>query len=74
VDLRGFFYLLNFLKMDFIEFTCKLSPESEESLIVGTGETMLFSIYRGSTYMEVGLNKEDIDRLIPLLLKFYYNE
>lgn len=60
--------------MDFIEFTCKLMPESEESLIVGTGETMLFSIYKGSTYMEVGLNKEDIDRLIPLLLKFYYNE
>lgn len=60
--------------MDFIEFTCKLSPQSEESLIVGTGETMLFSIYKGSTYMEVGLNKEDIDRLIPLLLKFYYNE
>ena len=57
--------------MDFIEFTCKLCPESEESLIVGTGETMLFSIYKGSTYMEVGLNKEDIDRLIPLLLKFY---
>ena len=60
--------------MDFIEFRCKLIPESEESLIVGTGETMLFSIYKGSTYMEVGLNKEDMDRLIPLLLKFYYNE
>jgi len=60
--------------MDFIEFRCKLIPDSEESLIVGMGETMLFSIYKGSTYMEVGLNKEDLDRLIPLLLKFYYNE
>lgn len=59
---------------DFIEFTCKLMPDSDESLIVDIGETVLFSIYSGSKYMEVGLNKEDIDRLIPYLLKFYYNE
>ena len=38
---------------DFIEFTCKLMPDSDESLIVDIGETVLFSIYSGSKYMEV---------------------
>ena len=59
---------------DFKEFKCKLMPDSDESLIVDIGETVLFSIYSGSKYMEVGLNKNDIDILIPYLLKFYYNE
>jgi hypothetical protein len=58
---------------NYLEFTCKLSPEtSTEKLVIGNGETMLFEIWDGSKNMGVGLNKNDIEKLLPFLLKFYY--
>lgn len=73
---KGFFYVLKILKMeDWLQFDCKLSPENGESLLISDGTTMLFQIYKdGKDLGGVGLNRNDIEKLLPYLLKFYYNE
>lgn len=59
---------------DWLQFDCKLSPENGESLLVSDGNTMLFQVYKeGMSIGGVGLNKEDVGKLLPYLLKFYYN-
>ena len=59
---------------DWLQFDCKLSPENGESLLISDGTTMLFQIYKdGKDLGGVGLNRNDIEKLLPYLLKFYYD-
>jgi len=59
---------------DWLKFDCKLSPENGESLLISDGTTMLFQIYKdGKDLGGVGLNRNDIEKLLPYLLKFYYD-
>jgi len=58
----------------YLEFTCKLSPETTiEKLMVSDGHTMLFTIIKDGKFWEVGLDKKDIEKLLPYLLHFYYS-
>lgn len=61
---------------DWLNFDCKLSPETGDSLMVSDGQTMLFEIYDKDrkVYAGVGLNKDDIEKLLPYLLNFYYSK
>jgi hypothetical protein len=55
---------------DYLEFTCKLSPESGDRLFVSAGGTVLFDITNGENSIGVGLDEEDIKELIQYLIRF----
>jgi hypothetical protein len=60
---------------DWLKIDCKLSPENGESLLVSDGTTMLFQIYKdGKDIGGVGLNRNDIEKLLPYLVKWYYEK
>jgi len=55
---------------DYLEFSCKLSPESGDRLFVSAGVTVLFDITNGENSIGVGLDEEDIKELIQYLIRF----
>jgi len=55
---------------DYLEFTCKLSPEIGDVLFVSDGHTVLFEIRNGENCMGVGLNTQDVKALVEYLTEF----
>lgn len=54
---------------DYLEFTCKLSPETGDKLFVSDGMTVLFEVVNGEKSIGVGLNSQDVKQLIDYLTK-----
>jgi hypothetical protein len=73
---QGVFFITKNYKMeDWLKFECKLSPENGESLLVSDGTTMLFQIYKdGKDIGGVGIDRNDLEKLLPYLVKWYYEK
>ena len=54
---------------DYLEFTCKLCPETGDKLFVSDGMTVLFEVVNGEKSIGVGLNSQDVKLLIEYLNK-----
>jgi len=72
-DFRRLFYLLNFFKMrkDYLEFKC--SNIENDTMFVSIGEKLCFECIEKNERAAITLTRKDIEKLIPFILKYYYN-
>ncbi len=56
--------------MDYIKFECK--GKKEDEMCVAIGKYISFEVIEDGYSSNVVIDRNDVEKLIPLLLKYYY--
>lgn len=60
----------NFYIMDYVKFECK--GKENDQMFVAVGQFVSFEVIENGYSSQVLIDRNDLDRLMPLLLKYYY--
>lgn len=56
--------------MDYIKFECKVKKEDE--MFVAIGKHITFEVIEDGYSSNIVIDRNDVEKLIPLMLKYYY--
>ena len=59
------------MRKDYLEFEC--INISSDVMFVSIGEYLCFECVEGENRAAVTITRNDIEKLLPFILKFYYN-
>lgn len=59
------------MRYDYLEFKC--SKVTNDTMFVSIGEYLCFECIEGKDRAAVTISKDDIEKLLPFILKYYYN-
>ena len=58
------------IKKDYLEFQC--TNIQNDKMFVSIGEYLCFECVEGENRAAITISKSDIEKLLPLILKYYY--
>jgi hypothetical protein len=60
----------NFYNMDYVNLKCK--SKEEDQMFVAIGQYVSFEVIENGYSSQILIDRNDLEKLLPLLLKYYY--